>query len=144
MPNGDLHKCWDTVSSPERRVGTVFKPEELAHDPLMERWLRWNPLEDPRCRTCKILPGCAGACAYKFVHAETTRGEAAALPCLSWRYNIKERLVFRARAMGKIGEADVDVSELVTDPHEICPDDQGLSAPQESAEPLVPGPSLQP
>jgi len=122
LPSGDLHKCWDTVSWPDRRVGTIWNPDAVNDHALTQRWLKWTPFDNDTCKNCKLLPNCAGACAYKFVHAETTRGEAAVLPCPSWKYNLKERLLFRAVALGKITEDDFDRDETRTDPGELCAD----------------------
>ena len=123
LPNGDLHKCWDTVSRPEFKIGTIFKPEEIATNELALKWMRWTPFDNHTCKNCKILPNCAGACAYKFVHAESTRGEAAVLPCPSWKYNIKERLLQRALVQGEIREDEWDPQETGTVPAELCADD---------------------
>lgn len=122
VPNGDIHKCWDTVSWPERRVGTIFDVDALNHDPRVLSWLNWTPFKNQTCRNCKILPICAGACAYKFVHAHDTRGEAAVLPCPSWKYNIKEKLVLRAQHMKYITADDYDPTSIRTNPAELCTD----------------------
>lgn len=133
VPNGDIHKCWDTVSWPERKVGTIFNLDALNTDERVLNWLRWTPFENDTCRNCKILPNCAGACAYKFVHAQDTRGEAAVLPCPSWKYNIKEKLVLRAEKMKLISAADYDPEMIRTIPQELCADvhmDGGHELPQ--------------
>ena len=122
VPNGDLHKCWDTVSWPEKRVGTIFDVAALDQDERVQRWLDWTPFENETCRNCRILPVCAGACAFKFVHAEETRGEAAVLPCPSWKYNIKERLVVHAEQRGEIEASDYTEEMIRTDPAELCAD----------------------
>lgn len=122
IPSGDLHKCWDTVNHPDRSIGTIFDIDAVNQNELMWRWLRWTPFDNETCRNCKILPNCAGACAYKFVHADVTRGEAAVLPCPSWKYNLKERLLARAQAMGAITAADFDPERIYTDPNELCAD----------------------
>jgi uncharacterized protein len=133
LPTGDLHKCWDTVSWPDRKVGTIFNLPEVMKNELMLKWMQWTPFQNHTCKNCKILPNCAGACAYKFIHAETTRGEAATLPCPSWKYNIKERLLQRAIGKGRITEADFDPAEARTIPSELCADDiidGGLALPE--------------
>lgn len=119
-PTGDVHKCWDTVSFPEQKVGTIFDIDAMVQDEKVLKWLRWTPFDNKTCRNCKILPNCAGSCAYKFVHSEETRGEAAILPCPSWKYNIKERLVLRAEKMGFITADDYDPAQIETDPGELC------------------------
>ncbi len=120
VPSGDLHKCWDTVNWPERAVGTIFDLDALSTDERVARWMRWTPFGNDACRNCKILPNCSGACAYKFLHAEATRGEQAILPCPSWKYNLKERLVLRALKAGDIGEDDVLEGARITRPDELC------------------------
>ncbi|MGN6107544.1 MAG: TIGR04463 family radical SAM/SPASM RiPP maturase, partial [Kofleriaceae bacterium] len=133
LPTGELHKCWDTVSSPERSIGSIFQIEQLRENELMMKWLDWSPFKNHTCKNCKILPNCAGACAYKFIHSESTRNEAAVLPCPSWKYNIKERLVQRAEMMGKITADDYDPAEIKTNPAELCADEVlggGLALPE--------------
>ncbi|HEY0253002.1 MAG TPA: hypothetical protein VGC41_15810, partial [Kofleriaceae bacterium] len=79
---------------------------------------------------------CAGSCAYKFIHAGDTRGEAAILPCPSWKYNIKERLVQRAIGKGKLTKDDFDPEEIRTIPTELCADhflDGGKELPEAMA-----------
>jgi uncharacterized protein len=122
LPNGDLHKCWDTVSWSDKKVGTIFNLPAVVENELMQKWVKWTPFENATCKNCKIIPNCAGSCAYKFIHAEETRGEAAALPCPSWKYNIKERLVARAIGKGKLTADDVDKDEARTIPSELCAD----------------------
>ena len=120
MPSGDIHKCWDTVSWPQLRVGSVFEIDALNDDERVRKWLEWSPFENKTCRNCKLLPSCAGACAYKFIHSEDTRGEAAILPCPSWKYNIKERLALRAEKSGFITSDDYESAMIATDPEELC------------------------
>lgn len=122
IPSGNIHKCWDTVNNPLYAVGSIFDIDALKQSKLMQEWLKWTPFVNDTCRNCKLLPNCAGACAYKFIHAEDTRGEAAVLPCPSWKYNIKERLVLRAVKMGAIPLDDYDPEAVKTQPSELCAD----------------------
>jgi uncharacterized protein len=122
-PTGDLHKCWDTVTFSPNKLGTIFEVDKAMRTRRFEQWTRWTPFDNDSCRNCKLLTNCAGACAYKFLHADDTRGEAATLPCPSWKYNIKERLLLRAEKMGIITAADYDLGAVFTDPSELCTDD---------------------
>jgi uncharacterized protein len=122
IPSGNIHKCWDTVNNPLYAVGNIFDIDALKENQLMQEWLKWTPFDNDTCRNCKILPNCAGACAYKFIHSEDTRGEAAVLPCPSWKYNIKERLLLRAVKMGAITLNDYDPEAVKTQPSELCAD----------------------
>lgn len=135
-PTGDIHKCWDTVTSPQHAIGSIFDIEAAMRSERAQRWLRWSPFDNESCKNCRILPNCAGACAYKFIHAGDTRGEAAILPCPSWKYNIKERLLLRAEKMGAITRDDYDIKMVRTDPYELCTDEhvggQPLPAPMQA------------
>jgi uncharacterized protein len=106
LPNGDIHKCWDTVASQVDRVGTIFDIDGILSDERALRWARWSPFDNTTCSECEILPTCAGSCAHKFVNAEQTRGEAGGLPCPSWKYNIRERLLLTAERTGAICAED--------------------------------------
>jgi uncharacterized protein len=119
-PSGDLHKCWDTISMPSQRVGTVFDLRSLDHDERVMKWVRWTPFAHSSCLNCKILPNCAGSCAHKFVNPEQMRGEGASLPCPSWKYNINERLVLMAQQRGELTTEDYDPNTIRTDPSQLC------------------------
>lgn len=136
LPNGDLHKCWDTIATAEHKIGSIFELEKLPENEQLRAWLRWTPFVNDTCRNCKILPVCAGACAYKFVHADDTRGEAAVLPCPSWKYNIKERLVLHAEKRGNITALEYDEAAIHTNPGELCTEDvvPGRALPGKMAE----------
>jgi uncharacterized protein len=112
LPDGEMHKCWDTVSWPDKRVGTIFDLDALNTDQQVLNWLHWSPFDNDTCRDCTLLPVCAGACAYKFLYPDDTMGEAATLPCPSWKYNIKERLLLRAEKMNFVSSDDYDLAEL--------------------------------
>lgn len=107
LPNGDIHKCWDTVHDAKHRVGTIFEPAKIPESPRFKAWIAWSPFKNDTCRNCRILPNCAGACAHKFVNPTITLGEAGALPCPSWKFNIVERLILRAEKMGVITQDDI-------------------------------------
>jgi uncharacterized protein len=117
-PNGDIHKCWDTISMPLLRVATVENPS-----PALERknneWVEWSPFENQVCRSCKLLPNCTGSCAHKFINPDETSGEAASLPCPSWKFDARERFVAIAIQSGVISFDDVEGCDLSTDPAEL-------------------------
>jgi uncharacterized protein len=120
LPNGDLHKCWDTVSLPREKVGTIFEVGAVREDARAKRWAEWTPFENGVCISCKILPNCAGSCAHKFVNPNETLGEAGSLPCPSWKYNIKERLLLMAEKSGAIASSDYDPELVRTRSADIC------------------------
>lgn len=104
-PSGDVHKCWETVNQPELRHGTIFEMAEAERSAVSQRWLAFTPFDNEVCRQCKILPMCAGACAFKTVHSDQQSGEAA-LPCPSWKFNIAEKMFLRAVQQGVVSRED--------------------------------------
>jgi uncharacterized protein len=99
VANGDVHKCWETVSFPEKRIGHVADipaREDIAND---SRWKNWSPFNIPTCRDCPILPNCVGFCSYKFLYKDEFAGKAGQLPCPSLRFNIQERILDYARSI---------------------------------------------
>jgi len=120
VPNGDVHKCWDTVSFPQMRIGTIFDIDAAVVSPKALEWADWTPFTNSSCRSCKLLPSCAGSCAHKFINPQQTLGEAGALPCPPWKYQLKERIVALAMRQGVINQSDFDETTITTDPTEIC------------------------
>jgi uncharacterized protein len=117
VPNGDLHKCWDTVMDSNLRVGSVLGAARKRDAVTEAMWNTWSPFENPVCSDCKLLPACAGACAFKFVHNDYASGEAGKLPCPSLKFNMTEQLFLRAKARGFVTSDDWDQknSPTVTD-----------------------------
>jgi len=108
VPNGDLHKCWDTVMDPRLRVGSVMQNTRKTDKVTEAMWNNWSPFENEVCGNCKLLPACAGACAFKFVHNDYASGEAGKLPCPSLKFNMAEQLFLRAKVRGFVSDDDWD------------------------------------
>lgn len=109
VPNGDLHKCWDTVMESTMRVGSVMKGSVRRSDAGTEAlWNQWSPFDNDVCSSCTLLPTCGGACAFKFVHNDYASGEAGRLPCPSLKFNMAEQLFLRAKARGFVSDDDWD------------------------------------
>ena len=123
VPNGDVHKCWDTVSFPFRRVGDIFTIKTAMQNKAepVEAWNLFSPFNNEACRHCKLLPNCSGSCAFKFVHPEDMIGDAS-LPCPSWKYSINEKLILKAEAEGVINQDDYDPETIRTRPELLCDD----------------------
>ncbi|MDL4819291.1 radical SAM/SPASM domain-containing protein [Actinomadura opuntiae] len=126
--NGDLHKCWDTISMPHLKVGSLLDGRASFHTDRMGEWSGWSPFDQAACRNCRMLPSCGGACAHKFVNPEQTSGEAAALPCPSWKYDIKRRLLTRAVAAGLISGSDAAAADHETRLTDVVVDRNGTLA----------------
>ncbi len=116
LPDGQLHKCWDTVSMPEHSIGNITALEQAMASDRAASWAAWNPFDHPSCRACVLLPTCAGSCAHKFLNPDQVRGEAAELPCPSWKFNLHSRLLGHALAKGLLSEADAQAAQATALP----------------------------
>nr|WP_284484530.1 radical SAM protein [Sedimentitalea xiamensis]MDK3072587.1 radical SAM protein [Sedimentitalea xiamensis] len=108
VPNGDLHKCWDTVMDSSLRVGSVMGNTRRKDAGTEAMWNDWSPFENDVCGSCQLLPACGGACAFKFVHNDYASGESGKLPCPSLKFNMAEQLFLRAKARGFVTDDDWD------------------------------------
>jgi uncharacterized protein len=122
VPNGDIHKCWDTVTFPAKRVGNIFDNIDILASPNPNKavWDTFNPFDNEICRSCKLLPNCSGYCAHKFIYPTDAQGESI-LPCPSIKYSINERLVMRAEQERFITAADYQRDAIKTDPYQLTP-----------------------
>ena len=69
----------------------------------LERFLSWDPLSDPNCRKCRVLPICMGGCPYLQLN-----GNASA-SCSTWRYALLETLGLHYR-LGQLAEEETLVN----------------------------------
>lgn len=107
VPNGDLHKCWDTVSFERMKIANITE-DDFEEKLRGNEWVDWRATANPICASCKILPICGGGCAFKSVHPDEQSGEAASLPCISLKFNLAERLFRVAVASGAVREDEWD------------------------------------
>ncbi len=90
-PNGDIHKCWETVTMDRYRIGNITDPAfDLHRDGI--NWTGWSPFMERECLDCPILPNCMGMCTYRFLFKDNYSGNSAKTPCPSLKFNISERL----------------------------------------------------
>lgn len=87
-PSGKLFKCWEELGDAGAAIGSVFdeapEPHERAN---LERYLRWDPLADPTCRDCRLVPACYGGCPRIAVSGPPS--------CTPFRFNLAAMLRLR-------------------------------------------------
>jgi uncharacterized protein len=95
LPNGDLNRCWETVSDERKKVGLLGNGDDITKNPLETKWINWSPLNEKECLDCPILPNCSGYCAYRFLYKSEFYNQSKA-PCPVLKYNIKDKLLHYA------------------------------------------------
>ena len=90
-PNGDVHKCWETVTMNQYRIGNITDPSFDLYLSAKD-WTEWSPFKEQLCLDCRILPNCMGMCTYRFRFKENYSGNSAKTPCPSLKYNIEDKL----------------------------------------------------
>ena len=101
LPNGDVHKCWNTVSDKTKKVCTLDQIDEVEKFPLQQKWTTWSPFQLSDCEDCLFLPNCSGGCA---ITSEMNDGKGA---CLSIKHNIREKIALFASTNNVIKLDDV-------------------------------------
>ncbi len=91
LPNGDIHRCWETVSDTDKKTGILSNGYDAKRLDLERNWSGWSPFMEKDCVDCKILPNCAGYCAYRFIYKREFNGHSK-VPCPALKYNIKGKL----------------------------------------------------
>ncbi len=92
LPDGTLHRCWETVAQPDKHIGNLGNGDSITKNSLEENWSSFSPLKNSECRKCPILPACAGYCAYRFLYACEYSGNRK-VPCPALKYNIGDKLL---------------------------------------------------
>lgn len=73
-PEGELYKCWDDVSKPEKVVGSIMNDKLYNYDLLMRYMHECNPFDD-ECRKCSVFPICGGGCSLLRYRNKFENGE---------------------------------------------------------------------
>lgn len=90
-PNGDIHKCWETVSVDKYKIGNIADEKFNLRDAGKD-WTSWSPFVEQECLDCRIMPNCMGMCTYRFLFKENYSGNSALTPCPSIKFDLENRL----------------------------------------------------
>jgi uncharacterized protein len=100
LPNGDIHKCWNTVSNSSQSLCRIDEIDCVWDSPLQREWLEHELFSMPECDDCEALANCAGGCANKAMMGYAN-------PCISLKYNMEKMLALYAVSKGAIKPEDV-------------------------------------
>ena len=62
-PEGEIYKCWNDVTVPERIIGNI-SDGSLTNPTLLTQYMTASTPYREECRDCKVLPICDGGCGY--------------------------------------------------------------------------------
>lgn len=88
--NGDMFKCYDNIGDVTKRIGNINNGE--FNFDLYAHWMMGaDPLNDPKCVECKLLPVCHGSCPMLRLENENA-GEEIYSTCLIMK-DIEEKIL---------------------------------------------------
>jgi uncharacterized protein len=95
-PEGRLFKCPRYMHEPAYAVAAAEGGEVREHT-SHERWLRWDPFDQPKCTHCSLLPICMGGCPFNAIQdgSESLCGET--------RHYYKNRTLMQFEAFQRDG-----------------------------------------
>lgn len=73
-PEGELYKCWDDVSTPDKVVGSIMDNEYRNYSLLMRYMQECSPIRE-ECRGCMVFPICDGGCGHLQYRNKFENGE---------------------------------------------------------------------
>ena len=62
-PEGEIYKCWNDVSSPDKVVGHI-SAQRLDNPSLLVKYMVGSTPFTDECRRCSVFPICDGNCGY--------------------------------------------------------------------------------
>lgn len=81
-PQGEIYKCWNDVSDPEKVVGNICS-EKITNPQLYYRYhssCAWH--NDPECCECLLMPVCNGKCAWYQIRNKFFGGQFNLCQCI--------------------------------------------------------------
>lgn len=63
-PEGEIYKCWNDVSNPNKIIGYIHQKEILNRALLGRYMTAVSPFENSKCKNCLLFPVCSGGCGW--------------------------------------------------------------------------------
>ena len=89
LPDGEIHKCWETVGSEDESCGNISDLRSMRVHPNYLKWTAFDPFDREDCLKCSILPVCMGGCPRQ---AMESGGRDTLDVCPPWRFNVEEMI----------------------------------------------------
>ncbi|MGR3310841.1 MAG: radical SAM protein [Candidatus Brocadiales bacterium] len=99
---GELYKCWESVGNSSEVIGHIR--DYKNPNGRLQKWLKFNPYVDDECRSCIVLPVCAGGCAAHLMDPLQYGNR-----CTTFRHTYQEQILAYIEA-----EEQTDSTNLVS------------------------------
>ncbi|WP_019909302.1 radical SAM/SPASM domain-containing protein [Paenibacillus sp. HW567] len=84
-PEGYIYNCWTEVGNVKDSYGSIVDESFEGNINLRLEYLLFEPFNNDKCSSCKILPVCMGGCPNSRVSGEDDR-------CSEYKYNLQKKL----------------------------------------------------
>ncbi len=88
-PGGELHKCLNTLGRDSEIYGNICSVDE--QNSRMTMWMEYSPVENDKCRSCRIAPICMGGCSRNALIEEAAPVNTEGC-CMQFKYNLEPLL----------------------------------------------------
>ncbi len=86
-PDGDLYRCLLYSGDKAKSIGTIADPVASLY-PICADTMDFQPIEDPTCGECLLLPACMGGCPSR----RQSDGHHGDNLCTTWKHNLRPML----------------------------------------------------
>ncbi len=92
-PEGELYKCWNDVSNPDKIIGSIMDNDLHNYDLLMKYMQECQPIRE-ECRDCHIFPVCEGGCGHQQYRNKFEKAEFELCSPLKDKEKLKKVLLY--------------------------------------------------
>lgn len=93
-PIGEIYKCWNDVSNPDKIVGYINK-KEIANKSLLYRYMNAvTPFSGDQCKDCLLFPVCSGGCGWYKYKNTFENGNFKVCSQFKDRHNLEKSLIY--------------------------------------------------
>lgn len=92
-PEGEIYKCWNDVSDPEKVVGNINR-DDITNPQLYYRYhSSCSCFNDPACKQCFCLPICNGKCSWYQLKNKYYGGQFNLCQCLLKAPGMRDKIL---------------------------------------------------
>ncbi len=84
-PKGELYTCWEDFGDPAKVIGHL-NSSVIMNQSYIDQYMTFNPVDDPKCGSCTVMPLCMGGCAKERLIKNEPQ-------CKDWKYNLSHNII---------------------------------------------------